>query len=312
MVFLWQARLGYILQRRFSMPVVRYDVLRPGTVEEVLKALSQHGEDAQVIAGGTDLLRSIRMGTKKPKILISLDLVTALVGVLKDQDGNLCIGSLTTMAEMALHPEIKKRGTALSEAASWMGSPQVRNRATLGGNLCNARPCADSAPPGIVLDAVLVLKSAKSERRVPVRDFMTGPGQTVRRPDELLTKVLFPTAGPHSGSAYARMTNRKAVEITITSAASGLSLASPKGPVQSAKICLGSVGPTPICAPSAEAELVGHEPNEEVLRKAAAAAVSDCKPIDDLRGSAAYRRWMVEVLVRRTLQSALDRARGAA
>jgi carbon-monoxide dehydrogenase medium subunit len=141
---------------------------------------------------------------------------------------------------------------------------------------------------------------------------MTGPGQTVRRPDEILTQIRFPAQKKYTGSAYFVMTNRKAVEITITAAAARLVLDDAGGKVQEARICLASVAPTPIRAPSAEAALIGQDPTEETLARAGAAAVNDCRPIDDLRGSAAYRRWLVEVLVRRALQAAVARARGAA
>jgi carbon-monoxide dehydrogenase medium subunit len=245
-------------------------------------------------------------------VLISLDLLSSLAGVRGETDGALSVGALTTMAVLAHEKVVQARIGALADAAGRMGSPQVRNRATYGGNLCNARPCADSAPPTLVFDATLTLRSLRGAREVPAGEFITGPGQTVRRPDELLERILFSSQPKFTGSAYQVVTNRKAVEITITSAAARLTLDGVGGPIREARLCLASVAPTPVRAPTAERVLTSQLPSPELFAKAAQAAVSDCRPIDDLRGSASYRRWLVELLVRRALEKAFSRARGAA
>lgn len=295
------------------MNVTRFDVVQPATVDEAIEHLIRHGDDAQLIAGGTDLLRDIRLQAKRPRLLVSLDRIAGLAGIQEESDGSLSIGPMTTMATLARDTKVAERFTALSEAAAWMGSPQVRNRATFGGNLCNARPCADTAPPAIVCDAVLMLRGQNTQRLVKANGFMTGPGRTTIGPGEILERIRFPRLQPFSGSAFVTVTNRKALEITITSAAARITLDSPDGAVLDARICLGSVAPTPVRAPSAEAILAGQEPTDEVLTRAAAAAVNDCSPIDDLRGTAAYRKWMVKVLVSRALTTALTRAwKGAA
>lgn len=292
------------------MTAVRFDVVQPETVEEAVRSLADHKGEAAVVAGGTDLLREIRAGTRSPRLLVSLDRVESLSGIREEPDGGLVFGPATTMAEIAASDLVRRKLPALLEGASWMGSPQVRNLATFGGNLCNARPCADTAPPSFVYDAVLVLRSAGGDRTVEAGAFMTGPGETVRAPDELLETIRFPALPAHTGSAYVNVTNRKALEITITSAAARVTLKSRKGPIREARICLGSVAPVPIRASTAEAELTGKAPDAEVLAMAAKAAVADSRPIDDLRGSARYRQWMVEVLVRRALEKAFARARG--
>lgn len=292
------------------MSGVRFDVAQPVTVEEAVEGLAEHGAEAAIVAGGTDLLREIRAGVKRPRLLISLDRVDSLAGVREDADGGLVIGAATTVAALARDERIRGRLPALAEGAAWLGSPQVRNLATFGGNLCNARPCADTAPPSLVCDAELRLRSRAGSRTVEAGTFMTGPGQTVRAPDELLESIRFPALPDHTGSSFINVTNRRALEITITSAAARVTLESPEGPVRETRICLGSVAPIPVRAPTAEAELAGKEPTGKALEAAARAAVSDAKPIDDFRGSARYRNWMIEVLVRRALEAALDRARG--
>lgn len=291
------------------MSTLRFDVTQPESLGEAVESLAEHRQEAAVVAGGTDLLREIRAGVKRPRLLVSLDRIEDLRGV-EEVDGHLLIGPCTTMSRLARDERVRKRLTALAEGAAWMGSPQVRNLATFGGNLCNARPCADTAPPTFVCDGELGLQSVAGRRTVEAASFITGPGETVRAPDELVDSIRFPPLPEYSGSAYVNVTNRKTLEISITSAAARVTLAAKEGPIREAKICLGSVAPVPIRAPGAEAALVGKEPTEEVLKGAALAAVSDCSPIDDLRGSAQYRKWMVEVLVRRALERAILRARG--
>lgn len=294
------------------MGMVHFDVVQPASVDEAIASLAAHRGEAEVVAGGTDLLRELRMEIKRPRLLVSIDRIDALRGVEDDGYGGLRIGPATTMAELAADDRIRTRFRALAEAASWMGSPQIRNRATYGGNLCNARPCADTAPPTIVCDGELLLRSERGTRQVEADAFMTGPGQTVREPDEICEAIQFKALPAYSGSAFETVTNRKAVEITITSASSRVTLEAKEGPVKEIRVCLGSVAPRPVRAPSAEATLRAKLPTDENLDAAAAAAVADATPIDDLRGHASYRNWMIEVLVRRTLERAVAQARGGA
>ena len=291
------------------MTTVDFDFQEPAELESALRLLAEGGQGTMSIAGGTDLLRELRHGVKRPTLLVSLQRLDTLRGVREDGD-DLVVGPLTTMTELAEHPLVLARLSAVSDAASRMGSNQVRNRATIGGNLCNARPCADTAPGIIVLDAVLELRSAAGSRCVPAADFITAPGRTLRQPGELLTAIRFPALRAHSGSCFVTLTNRKAVEITITSATARVTLDAADGTIAAASICLGSVGPTPMAGTAAVAALIGRAPEPDTLRAAAAAAMGDASPIDDFRGSGQYRRWMVEVLTRRAIEGALARARG--
>jgi carbon-monoxide dehydrogenase medium subunit len=284
----------------------RFDFVEPEGLDTALDLLAEN-DDTAVVAGGTDLLRLIRIGHARPERVLSIARLDALRGVREREDGGLTLGALTTMAALAADPLIARRAPALAEAAAQVGSPQVRNRATIGGNLVNASPCADSAPPCAVHAAEVVLRSAAGERRLALADFMTGPGQTLRRPDELLAAVELPPAEPRTGCAFQTLTRRKTLEITIASATARLSLA-PDGTAAAARVCLGSVAPVWLLSAGAEQALLGRRPDAATLAAAARAAAADASPIDDLRGGAVYRRSMVEVLTRRALEQARARA----
>ena len=288
----------------------RFDFREPDSLEDALAILADPERRAVPVAGGTDLLRGLRRGVRTPPMVLSLGRVEELRSIDAGPDGGLSVGALVTMAELAASDEVRQIAPALAEAAAQVGSPQVRNRATVGGNLCNASPCADSAPPAVVFDAVAVLRSAGATRRVPVEDFMTGPGATVLRPGELLVAIELPAAAPHTGSAFFAGMKRKAMEITTVSAAARLRLEAPGGAVAAVRIALGAVAPTPIRAPSGESLLAGQAPTAARLAKAAAAAASDAIPIDDVRAGIEYRKHLTAVLARRALERALARAQG--
>ena len=249
-------------------------------------------------------------GLASPAYLISLHKLDELRGIQKLQDGSLRIGAMTTISEIGRSEEVGNGWASLAEGAECLGSPLVRNLATLGGNIANARPAADTAVPTIALDGTLTLQGASGMRYVPARDFPRGPGISVIKPDEILTAVIYPPSPPHSASAYYKLANRKALEISTVGVAVWLSLEEPGGPVADARIALGAVGPTPILAESARDVLIGKIPNKEILIEAAQAAGDDARPIDDHRGSAWYRLQMVEILTSRLLKVALQRAGG--
>ena len=289
-----------------------FDFVEPDSLDDALAALAENPVETALLAGGTDLLRNIRLGNRQPSRVISVARLPELIGIEQRDDGGLTIGALTTMAELAANEKVVEHYPALAEAAAQVGSPQVRNRASMGGNLVNASPCADSAPPAYVFDAVVVLKKSKEQRRLALAEFITGPGQTMLENDEILVAIELQAPGEHVGSAYETLTRRKALEITIASATAHLNLSGPGGTIEKARICLGSVAPTPLLAQGAEKALIGQVANEATIARAAAAAVKDSSPIDDLRAHAQYRRWMVEVLTHRALTRAIERAGGAA
>ncbi|MFQ6008834.1 MAG: FAD binding domain-containing protein [Candidatus Zixiibacteriota bacterium] len=245
-----------------------------------------------------------------PAYLVSLHKLNELKGIQHIEDGSLRIGALTTITEIERSTLIRDGWTALAEGADNLGSPLVRNRGTLGGNIANARPAADMAVPTFALDGTLTLQGASGSRTVPARNFPRGPGVSVIKPDEILTEVCFPPPLPHSGSAYYKLANRKALEISTVGVAVWLTLEEPDGPVADVQVALGAVGPTPILAESVREILIGKVPDEQTLSIAARAAAGDARPIDDHRGSAWYRVQMVELLTLRLLKTVIERIRG--
>jgi CO/xanthine dehydrogenase FAD-binding subunit len=245
-----------------------------------------------------------------PAFLVSLHKVRRLRGIEPLPDGGLRVGALTTITDIERSPVIRDGWTALAEGADKLGSPLVRNRGTIGGNIANARPAADTAIPTIALNGKLTLQGPSGSRSVPSESFAIGPGASVLKADEILTHIDFPPPKPHSGSGYYKLANRKALEISTVGVAVWLALEAPNGPVADVRVALGAVGPTPILAESVKDALVGRIPDEQAILRAARTAASDARPIDDHRGSAWYRIRMVELLTQRLLNICIRRARG--
>jgi carbon-monoxide dehydrogenase medium subunit len=239
--------------------------------------------------------------------LISIRRIDALRGV-SETDGGLRIGALTTITQLGNAPTVREHWTPLRDATCRMAVPQIRNLATVGGNIASAVPCADLPPILTAMNAALVLWSADGPREVPLEAFFTGPRQTVLRPGELLTAVRVPKPVPGFGAAYARFQLRNGNAIAVAAVAAGLTL-SENGAVQDARIVLGAVAPVPKLVASAGVLLVGQPAEEDAFRGAAEAAMQEADPISDVRGSADFRRELVGVLTRRALTAALHRAK---
>ncbi len=276
----------------------------PRSVQEASEILQHWGPDARLLAGGTDLLVQIKEGDWTPPCLISLHRLDDLATIRADGDG-LRIGARATMMQIVKSPEAQPY-QALLEGAGVVGSIQIRNVATIGGNICNAAPSADTAPGLIALGAQAVI-AGPAERTIPVETFFTGPGTTVLQVGELLTELRLPPLPPRAGSAYLRHTPRAWMDIAVVGVASYIQL-DETGRCADVRIALGAVAPTPIRAPQAEAILRGEFPKPEAIAAAAQQAAQEARPITDVRGSAEYRRHLVNVLTRRTLQMALERA----
>jgi CO/xanthine dehydrogenase FAD-binding subunit len=249
-------------------------------------------------------------GQKPPARLISLHKLSDLKGIETLADGRLRIGALTTITTIERSPEVRNRWEGLAEGADQLGSPLVRNRGTIGGNIVNARPAADMFVPTVALDGTLTLQGAKGSRTAAARDFPRGPGLSIIEPDEILTEIHYPAPRPHSASTYYKLANRKALEISMVGVAIHLTLDRPGGAVTDVRVALGAVAPKPIVAESVQDVLIGKVPDEALLRDAARAARDDARPIDDHRASAWYRVQMIETLSLRLLQLVLKRAQG--
>ncbi|MCP4680610.1 MAG: xanthine dehydrogenase family protein subunit M [Deltaproteobacteria bacterium] len=305
---------------------------KPTCVDEALAVLAEHKERARPLAGGTDVVVNMKQrsvlqlvdgaGTKgakfatatrvppidRPEVVVSLGALDELVGIAVQED-QVLVGPGTTMAQVVQQSDLPSGAEALRDAAAVVGSPHIRNRATVGGNIVNARPAADTAVAVIALGAQLELASTRGRRTVAADGFITAPGKTVKRPDELVVSIDIPT-GAGQGSAYLRQGTRNQLEIALVGVASWIALDPDSGVIDDARICLGAVGPTPLLATRAAQSLLRKQPTGEVFSQAADIARSEAKPIDDFRGSAEYRRDIVEVMTRRTLEIAADRAVG--
>lgn len=292
------------------MTLPRFDYLAPKTVEEACSLIAQHKGKARVMSGGTDLMPQMKEGTVRPQYLIGLKSIPGLNYVEHDKKVGLKIGGMATLVQVAESPVVKGRFPILSEAIMHMASVQVRNTGTLVGNLCNAAPSADTAPSLIVMGARVKLVSAGGrERVIPLEDFFRGPGETALAEGELLAEVQVPDLPPRSGGAYLKLSQRRAMDLAVVGVACLLTL--DKGVCKEVKIALGAVAPTPIRAKEAEALITGGALEDEVLEKAATAAMEASKPITDIRGPADYRRKMVGVLTKRAVRQAWERASAA-
>jgi carbon-monoxide dehydrogenase medium subunit len=249
---------------------------------------------------------------KYPEFLVSVHKIKELRGIAVNENGNLRVGAMTTITDIERSIIIRERWTALADGADSLGSPLVRNRGTIGGNIANARPAADTFIPSVGLDGVLEIHSEKGSRKVPVESFATAPGKTVIEKSEMITGIEFPSPPEFSGSAYYKLANRKALEICNVGVAVWIAMEKPGGPVADIRVALGAVGPTPILAESVKHVLVGKMPDDANIKKAAKAARDDAKPIDDHRGAAWYRSMMVEQVTDRMIRLAVKRAGGEA
>ncbi len=282
------------------MALPRFEYLAPQTVAEACSLLSKYGKAAKVMAGGTDLLVRMKEKELTPQYLVGLKGITGLDYIEYDEAGGLRIGALTSNDSIAGSVVIRERFGLLSEAAAKIGTPQIRNLGTIGGNLGNAAPSADTAPPLIALGASVKLVSSKSERTVPLEEFFTGPGETVLQTNELLTEIQVPKQVPGTRGAYLKLFPRGAVDIAAVGVAVLLIL-SKDGICNDARIVLGAVAPTPMRATRAEAVIRGKQGKNGVIEEVAETAAEEARPISDVRCSADYRREMVKVLTRRAL-----------
>ncbi len=279
------------------------DYVRPNTIPEALSLLEHAAGQARVIAGGTDLLVKPCKDTAGKFILIDISDIPELTGVTSTAEG-LEIRAATRLAEITSSPLLNNGLRVLSVAAATVGSPQIRNRATIGGNLCNASPSADTVPPLLVLDARVTLASRREVRTIPLVTFFVGPGSTVLKADELMVTISIPSPPPSVRAVYLKHAPRRAMDLAIASVA--VSLWYTAGQLQT-RIALGAVAPTPRRATQAEAMLIStSNPDDKTLRAVAQCAAGEAAPISDVRASASYRQDMVEALTFQALHQAID------
>lgn len=285
-----------------------FDYVRAGTPDEVIGLLKEHGEAAQLLMGGTDLFVRMRDGFIRPKIVVDVKHLPGMRDIIYDEQAGLTIGAAATMNEVARHPDGQAHYPLLAEAANSVASYQLRNRATLGGNLCNGSPAADTAPAALLLEGRIVLYGPSGEREVPANEFFLGPGETAMQAGELMTAVRFPVPPAHSAGRYLKLGRNKAGDLAIAGVAV---FGFPDGTTSGYRFRIGlaSVAPVPLRALEAEEMLAASPPGEETFVLAAEKAMEASSPIDDVRASAAYRRAMVRALTLRGLREAWERMR---
>lgn len=291
------------------MLLPKFTYHEPTTLEETLQLLHEYGGAAKILAGGTDLLVRMKLKLDRPQHVISVARVPGLGEIIPRNGSGITVGAAATAADLSINEPLLDRHTALALAAGRLGAPMIRNRATIGGNLVNARPAADMSPACMVLNAILKVKSSNSEREISANDFFKGPGQSVIEPNELLVALEIETPAPYSGGAYFKLGARKALEISMVNVAALLTLQSPDGLIIDARIALGAVAPTPVRAIAAEELLIGEKPTPEVFERAGQVGVGMCSPITDHRGSMEYRCMMIEAVTKRALMQAFERAK---
>ncbi len=288
----------------------RFEYLQARTLPEAIALLGQD-EGTRIVAGATDFLVRWRQGLWKPRVVLSIQHIPGLDGVDYTPTTGLSLGSLVTIRTLELHPLIQQHYPALSQAATTFAGVQIRNLATVGGNICNASPSGDTLPALVAYGAECLLVGPEGERLVPLESFFMGPGRTALRPAELLVELHLPPPPPHTGALYIKHSPRSAMDISTVGVASMLTLEGQNGICREVRISLGAVAPTVMRARSAEALLRGQRLEAGLIQEAARAASEDARPIDDIRGTARHRRAIVEALTGRTLRSAMQMAQGA-
>ena len=286
-----------------------FDYAAPVNLTDAAVLLAQYG--ARALAGGTDIIVQIRENRRDAGLVVDLKNVAELNVLSFDAKKGLILGAAVPCYRVAEHPEIRKHYPGLVDAISIIGGVQIQSRASVGGNLCNASPAADSIPALIALVASAVIATASGKREtVPVENFCTGPGRSILGPGAVLVHLHLPPPAPNSGSAYLRFIPRNEMDIAVVGVGVALTLNDKRTACVSARIALGAVAPTPLFVPEAGAALAGSPLADADIERAAALAQAAAKPISDMRGSADYRKHLVGVLVKRALRIAIERAKG--
>jgi CO/xanthine dehydrogenase FAD-binding subunit len=279
----------------------------PSTLDQAVGLLKAHGEKARPLCGGTDLLIQMRAGVRMPEYVVDLKQIKELRSISFDAKTGLRLGAAVPCIEIHESEVMRRNYPGLTEAAHLIGSLQIQNRASVGGNLCNGSPAADSTPALIAIGARARLVGPSGEREVPVEDFVLSPGRTVVQPGELLVELLAPAPAPHTADAYLRLIPRNEMDIAVVGVGSSLTLDGDK--ITAARIGLGAVAATPLLGAKAAESLIGKKLDDAALDAAARLASDQAAPIDDMRGTIEYRKHVTGVLTRRTLLIAAERAR---
>ncbi len=280
-----------------------FDYVRPETASDCIRLLQEHGPDCRLLMGGTDLLVRMRDGAVRPRLVVDVKHLPGMQEIAYEPGQGLRVGAAVNLNRLAAHPDVREHYALLARAAESVASYQLRNRATLGGNLANASPAADTAPAVLLLQGVLVLQGPSGIREVPAGAFFRGPGKTALQPGEFIAAIHFPEPPRGAAGAYLKLGRTRAGDLALVGVAV-LSYPDPSTPSHhSFRIGLGAVAPTPLRAVEAEDMLAVLPPGESSFAAAADAAMAAAHPIDDVRAGAGYRRAMVRNLALRALRA---------
>jgi len=285
-----------------------FEYYAPKTADETFELAGRLGSQAKVLAGGTDLILNMKQSLLKPQCLIDINGVKEFQGLIYEAGKGAVIGAATKISELEHSAVLRDKYFALHQAARELGSTQVRAMATIGGNICNASPAAETSSPLVALGTKVVINSAAGERELPLEDFIIGNRKTALEQGELLVKFLLPEPAPQTASCYTNIGLRNAMEIDAVNMAVNLTLEADNRTVKVLRLVMGSVAPRPLVSVEVPALLVGQALNSNLIEKAAAAAAGEAQPISDIRATAEYRREAVFVLSRRVLQEAFNAA----
>ena len=281
------------------------------SLNDVVGLLTSNNGKARILVGGTDLLVQLRENRRRAELLIDVKNVAELTDIHYDAQAGLWIGAAASCFEICHHKAVAEIYPGLIDAIHLIGGVQIQYRASVGGNLCNASPAADSIPALIVHEATGIIASADGTRQVPVENFCTAPGKTALEHGELLLAVSVPPPKENFGAHYLRFIPRNEMDIAVVGAGASVTLDPVNQKILSARIALGAVAPTPLFVEEAGAFLAGKEISEENIREAARIAQAAARPISDLRGTAEHRKQLCGVLTRRALEKAIERARAS-
>ncbi len=291
----------------FYRRLPRFDYVKPSSLDEALSLLAQYKEGARPLAGGTDLIPQVKgREITIPRVVVDLKAIPGLDTITYDAAKGLTLGAMATITNVERSPLVREHYPMLAHALTSMASPQIRNRATITGNIASAVPSADSAPTLLAMEAVLKVVSQKGERLIPVTQFFTGPRKTVLTSDELITEIRIPAPSAAGRGVYLKLSPRKSMDLAVVGVAAFILREAET--CKEARIALGAVAPTPIREPRAEMALVGKKLTDAAIEEAARAASSECRPIDDHRAAREYRCDMVYVLTRRALTQIREEA----
>ncbi|MDP6553919.1 MAG: xanthine dehydrogenase family protein subunit M [Pirellulaceae bacterium] len=289
--------------------MIEFEYAAPADLDEAVGLLAKAGERAQLLAGGTDIIVQLREGLRRADLVIDVKKIPELSRLEFLPETGLQLGASVPCWQIYEDAKIAAAYPALAQAVSMIGGWQIQSRASVGGNLCNSSPAADSIPALIALGATAHLAGPNGRRTVPVAEFCTGPGRNVVQKDELLVAITLPPSHAGSGSAYQRFTPRNEMDIAVVGVGSWIQLDESRQRIEAARIALGAVGPTPMFAQQASEFLTGKEANDELFAEAGELAKQVATPISDMRGPAEFRMQLVGVLTRRTLAAAVEHAR---